>query len=122
MATRKEKYQSSLQKYWHHVSKQNQYSRKVKKVNVVQSPRYHDYYQRMQTHMMSAYHYYRQLMQMLHQPALSFDQFIQVNPHLEVNPQTQINPKLNTNVDVRPFFNFDPDLNINIGRGNNNRG
>ncbi len=52
-------------------------------------------------------------------PHLEVNPFTQINPSLEVNPQTQINPELYSNVEVSPktqaYFNFDPDLNVNIG-------
>lgn len=68
-------------------------------------------------------------------PHLEVNPITQVNPNVEVNPQTQINPHVLSGFEVNPqtqvnphvlsgfeispqtqaYFNFDPDLNVNIG-------
>ncbi|RXT07276.1 hypothetical protein [Ammoniphilus sp. CFH 90114] len=85
----------------HHMAKMNYYKQKV--AQATDQPTFQKYMSKMNEHAMKAY----QMYQAVGMPFLQFNPqlqtHLQINPHLEVNPQTQA------------YFNFDPDLNINIG-------
>lgn len=91
----------------HHMGKMEYYKQKAAQAK--DQPTYHKYMAKLNEHALKAYHMY----QAVGQPFLQFNPQLhaqlQFNPHLQVNPHTEINPQ------TQAYFNFDPELNINIG-------